>query len=66
MFFRTDYGDYPDSKMFADETEFLKILRQFSHHEITRHAAQVPLSELDAWKLILRRLNPDAKPAGRF
>lgn len=57
-FFRSDYGDFPDSKIYADEGEFLRMLRQFCQADITRHAAQPPLSELDAWKLILRRLTP--------
>ncbi len=57
-FFRSDYGDFQDSKIYADEAEFLQMLRQFCQGDITRHAAQAPLSDLDAWKLILRRLNP--------
>lgn len=57
-FFRSDYGDYPDSKIFRDEKEFLKMLRQFCSFEITRNMGRQELPELTAWKLVLRAMNP--------
>ena len=58
-FVRSDYGDYPDHKEFTDEAEFLKMLRQFCHWEVTRHAGNDQLPDFDFWKLILRRLQPN-------
>ncbi|HMP82211.1 MAG TPA: hypothetical protein PKA41_05825 [Verrucomicrobiota bacterium] len=55
-FIRSDYGDYPDHKEFTDEAEFLKMLRQFCHWNVSRQAGPEKLSEFDTWKLILRRL----------
>ena len=56
-FVRSDYGDYPDHKEFRDEAEFLKMLRQFCHWDVTRTAGKGQLSDYDIWKLILRRLS---------
>lgn len=55
-FIRSDYGDDPDHKEFADEAEFLKMLRQFCHWDVMRHAGKQELPELDVWKLIWRRM----------
>lgn len=57
-FIRSDYGDYPDQKELKDEAEFLRLLRQFCHWDVSRNAGQHTLSEFDAWKLILRRMRP--------
>jgi hypothetical protein len=57
-FIRSDYGDYPDHKEFTDESEFLTMLQQFCHWDVHRLAGPNKLSEFDAWKLILRRLQP--------
>lgn len=56
-FIRSDYGDYPDTKIFRNENEFLKMLWQFCQFEVTRHAGKQGLSELDTWKLILHRMS---------
>lgn len=56
-FVRSDHGDDPDHKEFTDETEFLRMLRQFCHRDVTCHAGNIPRSEFDAWKLILRRMH---------
>jgi hypothetical protein len=56
-FVRSDYGDYPDLKTFQTEAEFLKMLWQFCQFDVTRHTGKQGLSELDAWKLILRRMS---------
>lgn len=56
-FFRSDYGDYPDTKIIQDENAFLKVLWNFCQFEATRHAGKQGLTELDTWKLILRRMN---------
>jgi hypothetical protein len=55
-FIRTDCGDDPDHKEFADEAEFLKMLRQFCQWDVARHDGKEPLPDFDVWKLILRRL----------
>ena len=56
-FVRTDYGDNPSVQLFADETEFLRALRQFYHWEMTSHSGTNQLSEIDLWRLILRRMD---------
>lgn len=58
-FIRSDYGDYPDHNVFADEAEFLKMLWQFSQFDVTRTAGTQTLPEFDVWKLILRRMRLD-------
>lgn len=55
-FVRSDYGDDPDLKEFADEAEFLKMLRQICRFEVMRRAGKNALPEVDEWKLILRLL----------
>jgi hypothetical protein len=57
-FVRSDYGDYPDERRFEDDIEFLRMLRQFYQGEAAHNPAQVPLSEIDTWRLILRRIDP--------
>jgi hypothetical protein len=56
-FVRSDYGDYPDEKQFNEETEFLKMLRQFCHLDVTRNSGKEQLSEIDAWRLIMRQIH---------
>ena len=55
-FIRSDSGEYPDHRTWTDDVEFLQSLRQFCHLKITRSYWSQTLSELDAWKLILRLL----------
>jgi len=55
-FVRSDYGDYPDEKQFSDDAEFLKMLRQFCHWDVVQNAGKEPLSEIDCWRLIMRRM----------
>lgn len=57
-FVRSDYGDYPDLKNFKSETEFMQMLWNFCQFDVTRSAGKRALPELDAWKLILRRMSP--------
>lgn len=59
QFVRSDYGDNPDHKAYADEAEFLKMLRPFCHFDVARHAGNKPLPEVDEWKLILRLLRTE-------
>jgi hypothetical protein len=54
---RSDYGDYPDLKNYMSDAEFLQMLWNFCQSEATRHAGKQGLSELDTWKLILRRMS---------
>lgn len=56
---RSDYGDYPDLKNYTSDGDFLQMLWNFCQFDVRRHAGKQGLSELDAWKLILRRLRPD-------
>lgn len=58
QFLRSDYGDDPKEMRFTDPAEFLDMLRRSWDMEVTRHAEPTPPSELDAWRLILRRLDP--------
>ncbi len=46
-FLRVDYGDYPDKQVYQSDAEFLKALFQFYSPSLT---------ELDSWKLILRKV----------
>lgn len=55
-FVRSDYGDYPDLQNFTSEAAFLHMLWNFCQFDVKRHAGKQGLSELDAWKLILRRM----------
>jgi hypothetical protein len=57
-FVRSDYGDYPDEQQFTDEIDFLKMLRQFCHSDVTRNSGKDQLSEIDTWRLIMRRMDP--------
>ena len=56
-FVRSDYGDYPGLSEFLDEAAFLKMLWEFCRFDVVQHSGPDGLSELDAWKLILRRMN---------
>ncbi len=56
-FVRSDYGDYPDERHFTDEIEFLRMLYQFCHFDAIRLNVMDQLSEIDTWRLILRRMN---------
>lgn len=57
-FVSADYGESSGVRHFAGEAAFLDHLRRFFDHELTRHAAQLPLPEASAWRLIYRRLEP--------
>jgi hypothetical protein len=57
-FVRTDEGDYPDQLHFTDESDFLRMLYQFCHWDATRNSDKDQLSEIDTWRLILRRMSP--------
>jgi hypothetical protein len=59
QFVRSDYGDNPDKQHFTDEIEFLKMLRQFCHWDVTRNSGKDQLSEIDTWRLIMRRMDPN-------
>ncbi len=56
-FVRTDYGDYPDEKLFEDESQFLMMLRQHCYWEVHQQSGEEQLSEVDIWRLILRRMD---------
>ncbi|MBL0035373.1 MAG: hypothetical protein IPP26_06295 [Flavobacteriales bacterium] len=55
-FVRTDVGDYPDHRTFASEAEFLDMLRKFYDWETSKNVYPEKVSDLVAWKLILRLL----------
>lgn len=56
-FVRSDYGDYPNEQVFTVESEFLKMLFQFCHWDVTSNSGKDQLSEIDTWRLILRRMD---------
>jgi hypothetical protein len=53
-FVRSDYGDYPDHLTYATEPEFLDALSKFYDWETSRNVYPEKVSELVAWKLMLR------------
>jgi len=55
-FVRTDVGDYPDHRTFASEAEFLDMLRKYYDWETSKNVYPEKVSDLVAWKLILRLL----------
>jgi hypothetical protein len=55
-FARVDTGDYPDAVVFPSELEFLKALRQFYDWETSKNVYPEKVSDLVAWRLILRLL----------
>lgn len=57
-FVRSDYGEDPHLREYVDESEFLAMLRQFCHGDVSSRATTNPLPERDAWRLILRRMTP--------
>lgn len=61
-FVRSDYGDYPDLQNFTSEAAFLHMLWNFCQFDVKRHAGKQGLSDLDAWKLILRRMRSFEPP----
>ncbi|MFN8410375.1 MAG: hypothetical protein U0V45_13610 [Flavobacteriales bacterium] len=53
---RTDHGDHPDTVVFSGEQEFLEALRKFYDWETSKNVYPKKVSELVAWKLMLRLL----------
>lgn len=57
-FVRSDYGDDPAETSYPSETEFLDFLRRFYDWETSSSVYPDKVSELGAWRLILRFLQP--------
>ena len=55
-FVRSDHGDYPDHITYASEGHFLDALRKFYDQETSQNVYPEKVSDLVAWKLILRLL----------
>ncbi len=55
-FVRIDQGDYPDTVVFSNEMEFLEALRKFYDWETSRNVYPEKVSDLVAWRLMLRLL----------
>jgi hypothetical protein len=55
-FVRADHGDHPDHITYENEAEFLEALRKFYDWETSRNVYPQKVSELVAWKLMLRLL----------
>jgi hypothetical protein len=55
-FVRSDYGDYPDHITYASAAHFLEALRKFFDGETSRNAYPEKVSDLVAWRLVLRLL----------
>ncbi len=49
-------GDYPDAVVFPSQPEFLEALRKFYACETSKNVYPEEVSDLVAWKLILRLL----------
>ncbi len=61
-FVRSDYGESNEYQIFPDDAQFLAFLRRFYDWEIARNTAPDKLSDLDAWRLILRLLSTSSRP----
>lgn len=55
-FVRSDYGDYPDHITYATEADFLDAVRKFYDWETSKNVYPEKVSDLVAWKLMLRLL----------
>ena len=53
-FERSDYGDDPDHVNYSSEAEFLSALRKFYDWETSQNVYPAKVSELVAWRLMLR------------
>ncbi len=53
-FVRSDHGDYPDHITYASAAHFLDALRKFYDWETSRNVYPEKVSDLVAWRLILR------------
>lgn len=56
QFMRIDQGEYPDTVIFSSEPEFLEALRKFYDWETSKNVYPEKVSDLVAWKLMLRLL----------
>lgn len=55
-FVRIDQGEYPDTVVFPSEVEFLEALRKFYDWETSKNVYPEKVSDLVAWRLMLRLL----------
>jgi succinate dehydrogenase/fumarate reductase flavoprotein subunit len=60
---RSDYGESNATQTFRDERAFLAFLREHFRWEVSRDVAPAEVSELEAWKALLGRLEPGASAA---
>lgn len=56
-YFSWDYGESTAERTFTEDSAFLAYLRAFFDGDLSRDNAAVKMSEEDAWRLILRRLD---------
>jgi hypothetical protein len=49
-------GDYPDAVVYPSEPEFLEALRNYYDWETSKNVYPQKVSDLVAWKLMLRLL----------
>ena len=54
----TEYGENESIRHYASDAQFLDFLRQFFDYETSRHVWPARVPEVDAWRLILRRVRP--------
>lgn len=64
-FVRIDYGESNATRRFAGDAAFLAHLRRFFDGELARPTNTERIAEADAWRLILRRIEPSATPGRR-
>jgi hypothetical protein len=57
-FTRTDFGESDLKQTFDDDSTFLTFVHAFYDWDTSSHVYPNKVSELDAWKLILRKLSP--------
>lgn len=60
-FVRVDYGDNPNQQQYTNDADFLHMLQQFYQWDVSRNSGTQELSEIDTWRLILRRIDKRMK-----
>ncbi len=55
-FVRSDFGEDPNEQTFDDKSEFLKMLSRFCGFHLNLGPVSDEMSEIDAWRSILRKL----------
>jgi hypothetical protein len=62
---RSDYGESSATQTFRDDRAFLAFVREHFRWELSRDVAPAEVSEVEAWKALLRRLEVGHAGAAR-